>query len=47
VRTVLYTLAPILGDVSAVRKSPNAIVKRLARRQAGRVTARVLGKWFR
>jgi hypothetical protein len=32
VRTVLYTLARILGDVSAIRKGPTAIVKRLARR---------------
>jgi hypothetical protein len=35
------------GDVQAVRKGPNAIVKRLARREAGRLTARVLWKWFR
>jgi hypothetical protein len=47
IRAVLYTLARILGDASAVRKGPNAILKRLARRQAGRMTARVLGKWFR
>jgi hypothetical protein len=31
VRTLLYTAAKFLGDISAVRKGPNAIVKRLAR----------------
>jgi hypothetical protein len=46
-RTVLYTLTRILSDLSAVRKGPHAIGKRLLRRQAGRMTARVLGKWFR
>ena len=46
-RSWLYWWAKLLGDVSAVRKGPNAIVKRLARRQAGRMTSRVLGKWFR
>jgi hypothetical protein len=47
VRSFLYWLAKLLGDISAVRKGPNAIVKRLARRQAGRMTSRVLWRWFR
>jgi hypothetical protein len=47
IRTVLYGLGKFLGDVQAVRKGPSAIVKRLARREAGRFTARVLGKLFR
>jgi hypothetical protein len=47
VRTVPYTLAKLLGDLSALSKGANAIVKRLARREAGRMTAQVLGKWFR
>jgi hypothetical protein len=46
-RSLLYTLARLLGDISAVRRGPEAMVKRLARRQAGRMTSRVLGKWFR
>jgi hypothetical protein len=33
--------------MSAVRRWPDAMVKRLARRQAGRMTSRVLWKWFR
>jgi hypothetical protein len=46
-RTVLYATAKLLGDVQALRKGPNAIVKQLARREAGRLTSRVLWKWFR
>jgi hypothetical protein len=46
-RTLLYGLARFLGDVQAVRKGPNAVVKRLARRQEGRMTSRVLWRWFR
>jgi hypothetical protein len=46
-RSLLYGLARFLGDISAVRKGSNAIVKRLARRQAGRMTSRVLWRWFR
>jgi hypothetical protein len=46
-RTLLYTLAKVLGDVSAVRRGPEAVVKRLVRRQAGRMTGRMLGRWFR
>jgi hypothetical protein len=46
-RTLLYTLAKLLGDVQAVRRGPEAMVKRLARRQAGKITGRWLGRWFR
>jgi hypothetical protein len=46
-RSWLYWISKDLGDVQAVRRGPTAIVKRLARRQAGRVTARALGKWLR
>jgi hypothetical protein len=41
-RSFLYRLARLLGDVQAVRRGPGAMVKRLARRQAGRLTSRVL-----
>jgi hypothetical protein len=47
VRAWLYWWAKILGDVSAMRHGPNAMVKRLARRQPGRMTSRVLWRWFR
>jgi hypothetical protein len=43
-RSVLYGLAKLLGDVQAVRRGPDAMVKRLARRQAGKMTGRWLGK---
>jgi len=43
----LYWLARALGDYQAVRRGPEAIGKRLMRRAAGRVTGRLLGKWFR
>lgn len=45
VRTGLYTAARILGDVSAVRNG--TIGKRLARRVAGKLTGRGLGKVFK
>jgi hypothetical protein len=46
-RSLLYWLACVLGDVQAVRRGPTAMGKRLMRRQAGRLTARMLGKLFR
>jgi len=46
-RRSLYQLARLLGDVKAVEKGPGAIVKRVARRAAGRFTARILGNLFR
>lgn len=46
-RSFLYGLAKLLGDVQAVRRGPEAMVKRLARRQAGRMTSRMLWRWFR
>jgi hypothetical protein len=46
-RSWLYWLARALGDYQAVRRGPEAIGKRLMRRAAGRVTGRLLGKWFR
>ena len=46
-RTMLYTLARLLGDYQAVRRGPDAIGKRLMRRAAGKMTGRMLGKLFR
>ncbi len=44
-RGFLYTLARILGDVNAVKKGK--VGKRVARRGAGKVTGRGLGKLFK
>lgn len=44
-RSVLYGLARLIGDVSAVRKG--TVGKRLLRRAAGKATGRLLGKLFR
>ena len=44
-RGLLYLIARLLGDVSAVQKG--AVGKRLARRVVGKATGRALGKLFR
>jgi hypothetical protein len=46
-RGMLYGLAKLLGDVQVVRRGPEAVVKPPARRQAGRMTSRMLWRWFR
>lgn len=46
-RSFLYGFAKLLGDVQAVRRGPEAMIKRLAQRQAGRMTSRMLWRWFR
>jgi hypothetical protein len=46
-RRLLYALARFLGDVQAIRKGLDAMVKGLARRQAWRLSGRVLQKLFR
>lgn len=45
VRSLLYRLARLLGDVQAVEKGH--VVKRVERRVVGRWMARILGKLFR
>lgn len=50
-RSALYAVAKLLGDVNAVRRaartgSPQPIVRRVARRIAGRLTGRMLGRIF-
>jgi hypothetical protein len=42
-RTRLYWLARVLGDVQAVRRGPEAVGKRLMRRAAGKMMGRLLG----
>ena len=44
-RGFLYTLARLLGDVSAARKG--TVGKRIGRRLAGKATGRGLGRIFR
>jgi hypothetical protein len=44
-RSLLYSLARFLGDYQAVKNG--RVGKRLARRAAGRVTRRGLGRLFR
>ena len=44
-RGILYALARLLGDVSAVRRGK--VGRRIARRGAGKLTGRGLGKLFR
>lgn len=39
VRSGLYALARLLGDISAASKGPDALAKRMARRAAGRAMA--------
>ena len=45
VRSLLYRLGRLLGDVSAVEKGK--VPQRVERRIAGKFTARILGKLFR
>ena len=44
-RSYLYRLARILGDVQAVRQ--RRVGRRLGRRAAGRLTGRLLGRLFK
>ena len=45
IRSWLYFLAKILGDINAVKRG--RIGERLARRLAGKATGRLLGRIFR
>lgn len=47
VRSGLYGLTRLLGDISAASKGPEAMAKRLARRAAGKAVGRALGKLFK
>ncbi len=44
-RSALYMLAKLMGDVNAVKKGK--VGRRVARRAAGKMTGRGLGKLFR
>jgi hypothetical protein len=45
IRTVLYALARVLGDVNAVRRG--TVGRRIGRRVTGRLLGRILGRIFR
>lgn len=45
IRSILYWLAKLLGDVNAVQKGK--VKRRIARRVAGKVTGRGLRKLFK
>jgi hypothetical protein len=47
IRSFLYAMTRILGDVNAIARGPRATVKRIARRGAGKLTGRMLGRLFR
>jgi hypothetical protein len=44
-RSLLYFIAKILGDINAVRKGK--VARRAGRRVAGKLTGRLLGKLFK
>ena len=44
-RSLLYTVARLMGDANAVKKGK--VGKRVARRAAGKATGRTLGKLFK
>lgn len=45
IRKVLYLLSKLLGDANAVKKG--TVGKKIARRAAGKVKGRLLGKLFK
>ncbi len=45
IRSLLYSVAKLMGDVNAVKKGK--VGKRIGRRTAGKLTGRTLGKWFK
>jgi hypothetical protein len=47
VRSALYLIARLLGDVNAVRRGPKAVGKRLARKAAHRGFSRALARLLR
>jgi hypothetical protein len=48
IRSLLYGLAKLLGDLSALlSRNPEKIAKRAGRRVAGKVTGRALWRMFR
>lgn len=44
IRSMLYKLARLLGDINAVRRGK--VGQRIARRAAGKITGRMFRRWF-
>lgn len=44
-RSILYSIARLLGDISAVKKG--TVGKRIARRTLGKATGRIFGRIFK
>ena len=44
IRSNLYAIAKLLGDVNAIEK--NKVGRRIGRRIAGKITGRILGRIF-
>ena len=45
IRSLLYSVAKLMGDANAVKKGK--VGKRIGRRATGKLTGRTLGKWFK
>ncbi len=43
-RSLLYGIARLLGDISAIQRGPKATAKRIGRRVAGKATGKMLGR---
>ena len=46
-RSLLYFIARLMGDVNALKRGPKATGKRIIRKAAGRAYGRAMGKWLR
>jgi hypothetical protein len=46
-RSFLYWLARLMGDVQAIQRGPGAVGRRIGRRIVGKITGRILGRLFR
>jgi hypothetical protein len=46
-RSLLYKLASLLGDINAIRRGPKAVMKRVVRKATTRSTLKALDKLFR
>jgi hypothetical protein len=43
-RSSLYKLARLMGDINALHRGPRAVAKRLARKALGRIAGRAINK---
>jgi len=47
IRSLLYALARLMGDLNAIQRGPNAMFKRVVRKAALRTTSRAVNKLFK